>query len=863
MFPKPKKTKNEQITLEQDTHVSDTTLENEQISSDIPEETNKEKKRKGKKKEKGKKINPKVNASGDTQEINFQEDNGEDMKEVNLTESTFEDAKDVSLSESTTEDTTQMNLTESTFEDVKEMSLSESTTEDTTQMNLTDHTFEDAKDLNLQENASTDTKKVNAKKPKKEKKKKVSKREPKKFNPQKKRFGIKLKLLLTVVPTVSAAILILLLITYQSSQKIILDLAKRTLTSESKAYTQELSVWANSIISELEMYKTAIESVDMSLEDKFQFMKKTVDRNDSYPNGIFMGSSENAFVSGSQMEENASFAVAAEKWFQAGLRNREFAFGEPYYKEADDAYYATATCTMTDAQGKIWIGGADISLEYISDKVSNIKIMDQGTSFLYDMRSATIIAHPDSSFLSASLLDEGLDSLYSNINDELYVIGYGLRETTGDNGNYMIDIEPVEGSNFLLITFIEEETVLEDLKSLQALVMVLMLVGIILIGVLTERMVHIIVKPVKHLTNAISKITTGDFSDDLNIKGNDEVSLMTYSMQNFIETMRGTISDINMVSLELSNQAGESANIAETIRTSATAQANSMNDLNLTVEELVKSVSEITDNTLSLAEVVMETRNNGLQVNDIMNGTVSISEQGKYDMEQVNLSMANIKKSVSALVDSIERVSTSTAQINKMVTMIGDISDETNLLSMNAAIEAARAGEAGKGFAVVATQIRHLADISANAAADITKLTEYINDLISEVKMQAEASSNEIMDSGVKIATASKTFDNIYESISSSSTIVGQMIEKINTADDVATSLAGITEEQTAGATEIHQTTVSLLDLANQVAADSSQVANMAQNLTYTAEDLSDQVHNFIIEKEGEYVEDIAKDLLS
>ena len=291
MFPKPKKTKNEQITLEQDTHVSDTTLENEQISSDIPEETNKEKKRKGKKKEKGKKINPKVNASGDTQEINFQEDNGEDMKEVNLTESTFED--------------------------VKEMSLSESTTEDTTQMNLTDHTFEDAKDLNLQENASTDTKKVNAKKPKKEKKKKVSKREPKKFNPQKKRFGIKLKLLLTVVPTVSAAILILLLITYQSSQKIILNLAKRTLTSESKAYTQELSVWANSIISELEMYKTAIESVDMSLEDKFQFMKKTVGRNDSYPNGIFMGSSENAFVSGSQMEENSSFAVAAEKWFQA------------------------------------------------------------------------------------------------------------------------------------------------------------------------------------------------------------------------------------------------------------------------------------------------------------------------------------------------------------------------------------------------------------------------------------------------------------------------------------------------------------------------------------------------------------------
>ena len=246
-----------------------------------------------------------------------------------------------------------------------------------------------------------------------------------------------------------------------------------------------------------------------------------------------------------------------------------------------------------------------------------------------------------------------------------------------------------------------------------------------------------------------------------------------------------------------------------------------------------------------------------------MNSTVTVSEQGKYDMEQVTLSMDNIKKTVTTLVDSIERVSTSTIQINKMVSMIGDISDETNLLSINAAIEASRAGEAGKGFAVVAGQIRHLADISANAAADITKLTEYINDLIAEVKVQADVSSNEILDSGTKIATASKTFDNIYESISTSSNIVGQMIEKINAADDVATSLAGITQEQAAGATEIHQTTISLLDLANHVAEDSSLVAQMAQNLTYTADDLSDQVNNFIIEKEGERVEDIAKELLA
>lgn len=880
MFKKANETKNKKIDVKQNETASEGTLENEQISLDVTEDKTETLKEEIFADVSDEEMDILTGAESpelkEVEEISTQKNSKKNSRKEKVKKEKKEKPKKnpkenqkLFKKKDKTKNKEQI-LTENFNEEQNEEFTEILATEPNDDVNPETFVTDPDDDINPEtlvtdpnEEPVTNTSKKKQKRKKIKSKKKRSKKVSKKFDPKKKRFGIKLKLLLTVLPTVSVAILVLLFITYNSSQKIILNLAKKTLTSESQAYTQELSVWANSIISELEMYKTAIESVDMSMDDKYNFMQKTVRRNDSYPNGIFMGSPENAYVSGTQMEENASFTVATEKWFQAGLRNREFSFGEPYYNESDDAYYATATCTMTDPQGTIWIGGADISLEYISDKVSNIKIMDAGISFLYDMRSATIIAHPDPSFLSATLLDDELDSLYSNINDELYVIGYGLRETTGDAGNYMIDIQPVEGSNFLLITFIEEETVLQDLRSLQTLVMLLMIIGIVFIGVLTERMVHIIIKPVKYLTNALSKITTGDFSDDLTIKGNDEVSLMTYSMQNFIETMRGTISDINMVSLELTNQAGESADIAETIRNSATKQANSMNDLNLTVEELVRSVSEITDNTISLAEVVMDTRTNGLQVNDIMNNTVSVSEQGKYDMEQVTLSMDNIKETVTTLVDSIERVSTSTIQINKMVGMIGDISDETNLLSINAAIEASRAGEAGKGFAVVAGQIRHLADISANAAADITKLTEYINELIAEVKAQAEISSNEILDSGMKVATASKTFDNIYEAISISSSIVGQMIEKINTADDVATSLAGITEEQAAGATEIHQTTTSLLELANHVAEDSSLVAQMAQNLTYTADDLSDQVHNFIIEKDGECVADIAKELLA
>ena len=103
-----------------------------------------------------------------------------------------------------------------------------------------------------------------------------------------------------------------------------------------------------------------------------------------------------------------------------------------------------------------------------------------------------------------------------------------------------------------------------------------------------------------------------------------------------------------------------------------------------------------------------------------MRETVEVSEKGRMDMEHVSEALNNIELSIRSLEEAVNKVGSASKEIVDIIKLIGDIADETNLLSLNASIEAARAGEAGRGFAVVASEVRNLAAQSAKSSKEIT-----------------------------------------------------------------------------------------------------------------------------------------------
>ncbi len=323
--------------------------------------------------------------------------------------------------------------------------------------------------------------------------------------------------------------------------------------------------------------------------------------------------------------------------------------------------------------------------------------------------------------------------------------------------------------------------------------------------------------------------------------------MMSHCVEKFVHTMRDMIASIHDVSGRLHIQADNSNDVSGQMFDASRLQSASMAELNETVEQLSVSVNEIADNATTLAMVVADTREDSVQVNERMRETVSVSEKGKSDMENVSRAMRSINESTLKLQEAIDKVGHASEEITDITNVIGNIAEETNLLSLNASIEAARAGEAGRGFAVVATQIGKLAQTSADSVHNIEQLINEIKMLVKDTVVQAEQSVTNIGSSSELVEDALRTFDTIFHNVESVSHLVNGMIEKVERVDEVASNVAAISQEQAASSQEILASSDTMVEQANHITGNSENVAGGARELTSSAEELAHQVEKFRI----------------
>ncbi len=668
--------------------------------------------------------------------------------------------------------------------------------------------------------------------------------ETKKSKPLK---GIKAKLLKTILPCVAIAIIAIIVISYVASKEIIVREAKDLLRAESKMNTRELETWTTGILNTLDMVQNTMQTVPMSEEMEKTYLATTVGMSEDYPNGVYVGDDQGKYVDMSGWVPDADYVVTERDWYQEGLTHETFAFGAPYLDADSGAFIVSASALIQTNNGAKTVAATDVSLSYASEMVSDIKVMGDGYAFLIDTDSNTILAHKDKDLVAQSVSKDSEDAYIRTVADKIGSESGKVQTVKVGKTVYYVEIEPVKGTSWVLVSNVKESTVLEDLGNLQKKIIFIMIIAIIIIGILVERIVHIVVGPIKSLTSDIGRITEGDFTVEVQTKGEDEVAVMGNRMKEFIGTMRGTIGDIFSISGQLNQQAENSSAVSETLYGSAATQSSAMKELNATVEELAKSVTEVAENATSLAMIVSEADQIGSDASKKMKDTVVISGKGRDDMDKVKRAMDDIQKSVTQLEAAVGHVGESTEEITKFVEIIGDIASQTNLLSLNAAIEAARAGEAGKGFAVVAEEIRNLAETSAGAVDKISAITAEINTLVDDAVDKTKVSAQNINDSEELITTAYYTFHDIYKTIGETNDLVQEMIANVNKVDEVATSVAAITQEQSASAEEILATSENLAQEALSVTDNSENVAQSAQSVAEHAEKLADEMKHFKI----------------
>lgn len=484
-----------------------------------------------------------------------------------------------------------------------------------------------------------------------------------------------------------------------------------------------------------------------------------------------------------------------------------------------------------------------MTLDRIAIIVNSFIEMNDAEAFLVDKTSGVILANRDSSLISQTLGAEGQSHFYQLTAEKAAEKDYNFATLDGN----MTVFQEVEGTNWLLVSYIPTSIVLSDLTQLRNIMIVISVICIALLCVLIERVTHVVIKPVKEMTRVITAMTSGDFTVSIKTKGNDEIAVMSQSVEKFIASMKQMISEMGNVSGKLKNQADSSKGVSGEMSSAAGIQSQSMSELNATVDQLSVSVNEIAENATQLAGVAADTKSDSDMVESKMQETVAVSEKGRKDMERVGEALSNIEVSIHNLEEAVNKVGTASGEIVQIIKLIGDIADETNLLSLNASIEAARAGEAGRGFAVVAAEIGTLAKNSADSVAHITELITEINNLVEDAVRQAGNSAQDISGSAELIHTAVDTFDTIFKNIQETSALIGNVVDKINQVDQVATNVAAISEEQAASSDEILATSESMLQQAKNISKNSDQVEQEADNLAVSADQLADQVKQFRI----------------
>lgn len=656
--------------------------------------------------------------------------------------------------------------------------------------------------------------------------------------------SIKTKILAAVSALVLILVLILIIISYTISKNIITDQSMQLLELSTKNQASRIEAWMSEKLNVFSTFKQDIETLDYTDAQLQSLLDSYYGRSSDYPDGFYIADTSGKVMQASGVDYKKT-ADTSSAWYNEALTRVNMAFGDVHVNEAGtDVVSAGAILRDSKKSG----GNAkakntrllvvDVPIAHIQVIVDSFISMDDAQAILVDKDNMSILSKSDDTLTGR--LSDGTGFL-GTIGNRISQQNYTAMTLDGN----IVDFREITGTNWVLVSYVPESAVFSELASLRTTMIVVAVVVLAVILVLMERMIHFMIKPIRSLTDSIVTMASGDFTVDIKTKGNDEITLMGHSMKEFTAAIRSMINDISNISETLKGQAESSTSVSGGLYEASLKQSKNIDELNGTVDQLSASVQEIAESATALAVVVSDTRDSSNNAEDKMNVTVEVAEAGKNDMQKVGEAMGLIEQSINGLQESIDKVGAASQEINKIVGMIGEIADETNLLALNASIEAARAGDAGKGFAVVATEIGSLATNSNQSVQKIQTLINEVTSLVGETVDKAKDSVDEINTSSRLVHQAVATFDTIYDNIVDANRVVNDMAANMLKVADVSTNVASITEEQAASAELISRNAGNIASESKNITDDSEKVAETARKLADTSEKLMTQINSF------------------
>ncbi|PYC21197.1 chemotaxis protein [Pseudomonas mosselii] len=502
---------------------------------------------------------------------------------------------------------------------------------------------------------------------------------------------------------------------------------------------------------------------------------------------IYLGQPDGTFTVRPDTRMPDGYDPRVRPWYKDGLNANGPILTEPYIDMATNELVISIISTASRSVGVV---GGDLALDGLVQIINSLNFGGMGYAFLVNDQGK-ILVHPDKNLVMKSLSDlfpQNTPKLSSN-----------LTEVTLNGETRLLTFTPVKGlpsANWYIGLSVDKDKAFSMLSTFRTSAVIATLVAVVIIIALLGLLIRVLMQPLHTMTRAMSNIAEGegDLTRRLEIHNHDEFGILGTAFNRFVERIHGSIREVSSATEQVNEVALRVISASNSSMSNSDEQSNRTNSVAAAINQLGAAAQEIAGNAAQASQHASSAR--------------LLAEEGQQVVQRNIDAMNRLSDLIVTSSEHIETLNNKTVNIGQILEVITSISQQTNLLALNAAIEAARAGEAGRGFAVVADEVRNLAHRTQESAQQVQTMIE-----------ELQVGARESVDT---MGQSQRHSQDSMDIANQAGERLGSVTQRIGEIDGMNQSVATATEEQTAVVDSINMD-INEINMLNQEGVENLQ----------------------------------------